>query len=79
MTSIPVLSSARRYYIGSNKLGDLGWVEKTTWEDGLKRTIEWYLATKANEYWVGDVELALQPHPVVPVSGSTLNSPHILH
>ena len=43
----------------------------------MKKTIEWYLDTKAGEYWIGDVELALQPHPIVPVSGSTLNSPHI--
>ncbi len=67
----------RRYYIGSDKLAALGWSEKTTWEDGLKKTIDWYLNTKINEYWIGDVDTALQPHPVVPVSASTLNSPHI--
>jgi UDP-glucose 4,6-dehydratase len=31
----------RRYYIGSSKLGSLGWQERTTWEDGLRKTIDW--------------------------------------
>jgi nucleoside-diphosphate-sugar epimerase len=31
----------RRYYIGSSKLGALGWVERTSWEEGLQRTIDW--------------------------------------
>lgn len=31
----------RRYYIGSSKLGSLGWQERTSWEDGLRKTIEW--------------------------------------
>jgi dTDP-D-glucose 4,6-dehydratase len=31
----------RRYYIGSSKLGSLGWVERTTWEEGLQKTIDW--------------------------------------
>ena len=31
----------RRYYIGSDKLSQLGWKERVGWEEGLKRTIEW--------------------------------------
>lgn len=31
----------RRYYIGSSKLGSLGWRERTSWEDGLRKTIDW--------------------------------------
>jgi UDP-glucose 4,6-dehydratase len=27
----------RRYYIGSDKLAALGWVEKVEWEEGLKK------------------------------------------
>lgn len=34
----------RRYYIGSSKLGSLGWQERTTWEDGLRKTIDWCVA-----------------------------------
>ncbi len=31
----------RRYYIGSSKLAALGWTERTSWEDGLKKTVDW--------------------------------------
>lgn len=31
----------RRYYIGSDKLAQLGWKEEMGWEEGLKKTIEW--------------------------------------
>jgi hypothetical protein len=40
-------------------------VEKTTWEDGLKKTIDWYMSTKVDDYWTADLDLALRPHPVV--------------
>mmetsp|Transcript_20131 Transcript_20131/g.52381 ORF Transcript_20131/g.52381 Transcript_20131/m.52381 type:complete len:180 (+) Transcript_20131:457-996(+) len=58
----------RRYYIGSSKLAELGWKERTSWEEGLKKTVDWYLKTNCNEYWLGDVEAALKPHPVVMLS-----------
>ncbi len=32
----------RRYFIGSAKLKALGWQERTSWEDGLRRTVAWY-------------------------------------
>ncbi|GFH28095.1 NAD(P)-bd_dom domain-containing protein [Haematococcus lacustris] len=77
-TSVTHVKDRARYYIGSSKLGELGWQERTSWEDGLKRTIEWYLATNCNDYWKGDVEAALQPHPVVMLSNAgPLNSPHL--
>jgi UDP-glucose 4,6-dehydratase len=31
----------RRYYIGNSKLHALGWQERTTWEEGLRKTIDW--------------------------------------
>ncbi|KAF8055288.1 RHM1 [Scenedesmus sp. PABB004] len=55
----------RRYYIGNTKLEALGWREETTWEEGLRKTIDWYMATKCDEYWCGDLESALRPHPVL--------------
>lgn len=61
----------RRYYIGCEKLRALGWTEKTSWEEGLKKTIEWYVSTKCDQYWKGDIEAALQPHPVVQVGTNT--------
>jgi UDP-glucose 4,6-dehydratase len=55
----------RRYYIGSSKLGSLGWQERTSWEEGLRRTIDWYMQTKCDNYWQGDLESALKAHPVL--------------
>lgn len=33
------------------KLLELGWQENTTWEEGLKKTIDWYLKHATREYW----------------------------
>lgn len=41
----------RRYYIGSSKLAELGWVERTSWEDGLRKTVEWYMSVQSTNYW----------------------------
>ncbi len=70
----------RRYYICDNKLNTLGWREKTSWEDGLKKTIDWYLQHGFKEFWDnGDVEAALQPHPVMHpqqmLAGTAVTSP----
>ena len=32
----------RRYFIGSDRLAALGWEPRTSWEEGLRATIEWY-------------------------------------
>ncbi|KAE8699118.1 Trifunctional UDP-glucose 4,6-dehydratase/UDP-4-keto-6-deoxy-D-glucose 3,5-epimerase/UDP-4-keto-L-rhamnose-reductase RHM1 [Hibiscus syriacus] len=50
----------QRYFLDDQKLKVLGWSERTVWEGGLKKTIEWY--TK-NPNWWGDVSGALLPHP----------------
>ncbi len=43
----------RRYAISAEKLrAELGWVPKTRFEDGIRRTVLWYLE---NEAWVRDV------------------------
>lgn len=56
----------RRYFICDKKLNSLGWIEKVGWEDGLKRTIDWFLQHTDGSYWEnGDVEAALDPHPTV--------------
>jgi dTDP-glucose 4,6-dehydratase len=42
-----------RYAIDAGKIGrELGWTPKETFETGLRRTVEWYLA---NEKWWGDI------------------------
>ncbi|KAL5582603.1 hypothetical protein UlMin_015045 [Ulmus minor] len=50
----------QRYFLDDQKLKNLGWVERTTWEDGLRKTMEWYVK---NPDWWGDVSGALLPHP----------------
>lgn len=50
----------QRYFLDDKKLTDLGWCERTTWEEGLRKTMEWYIS---NPDWWGDVSGALVPHP----------------
>ncbi|CAN8304955.1 unnamed protein product [Cochlearia groenlandica] len=50
----------QRYFLDDEKLKILGWSERTTWEDGLKKTMDWYTQ---NPDWWGDVSGALLPHP----------------
>ncbi|KAG6479651.1 trifunctional UDP-glucose 4,6-dehydratase/UDP-4-keto-6-deoxy-D-glucose 3,5-epimerase/UDP-4-keto-L-rhamnose-reductase RHM1-like [Zingiber officinale] len=50
----------QRYFLDDQKLKNLGWCERTTWEDGLRKTMEWYTS---NPQWWGDVSGALVPHP----------------
>lgn len=49
-----------RYTINSSKLHDLGWVEKMSWEEGLKTTVEWY---KKYTHRYGNIDAALVAHP----------------
>jgi nucleoside-diphosphate-sugar epimerase len=53
----------RRYYICDKKLAALGWSEKTSWKDGLAKTINWYMENGFSSRWVGDVDSALAAHP----------------
>lgn len=39
----------KRYYICSNKLEKMGWTKKTNFEEGIEKTIDWYL-NKINPY-----------------------------
>ncbi|KAL3651112.1 Rhamnose biosynthetic enzyme 2 [Castilleja foliolosa] len=50
----------QRYFLDDQKLKNIGWSERTTWEEGLKKTMEWYTS---NPDWWGDVSGALIPHP----------------
>ncbi|CAL5023005.1 unnamed protein product [Urochloa decumbens] len=50
----------QRYFLDDEKLKSLGWSERTHWEEGLRKTMEWYVAN--SDYW-GDVSGALLPHP----------------
>lgn len=55
----------KRYFLDDQKLKQLGWKESTPWEEGLKRTLEWY--TKHSDWW-GDVAAALHPHPKISIT-----------
>ncbi|KAJ7296035.1 hypothetical protein O6H91_02G003800 [Diphasiastrum complanatum] len=50
----------QRYFLDDAKLKDLGWQERTTWNEGLRKTMLWY--TTHPDWW-GDVSGALVPHP----------------
>jgi UDP-glucose 4,6-dehydratase len=58
----------QRYYLDDAKLKALGWRERTSWEEGLRKTMQWY---KSNPNWWGDVSRALVPHPrMLTIAGS---------
>jgi len=49
-----------RYHINSDRLMKLGWREIVSWEEGIKRTHDWY---RANSHRFGDIDNALHAHP----------------
>jgi dTDP-D-glucose 4,6-dehydratase len=52
-----------RYATDGSKLTALGWQPKTTFDDGLRTTVDWYM--KFGEVWWGDISRVLTPFPVV--------------
>lgn len=55
----------RRYAINSDKLDTLGWKQQVTWEEGLRRTVEWYNVTDIQSHWPAlSLDDILKPHPV---------------
>lgn len=52
----------RRYHIDNSKLRQLGWEPVIKFEEGLKRTIDWY---RNNIQYYGDLTRVLVPHPKV--------------
>jgi len=52
-----------RYAIDSSKLHDLGWFPTIDFEEGIRRTVEWYNQNKDLSTIWDTVEEALQPHP----------------
>ncbi|KAK4852148.1 hypothetical protein QYF36_021454 [Acer negundo] len=66
----------QRYFVDDQKLKCLGWSERTTWEEGLRKTMDWYIQ---NPDWWGDVSGALLPHPrmlMVPSGGRHFDGFH---
>ena len=41
----------QRYWIESTKLANLGWTQNTAFEDGIRKTIDWFKNVDVNTYW----------------------------
>ena len=52
-----------RYAVDDTKLRDLGWEQRTGFDEGLRRTVKWY--AEFGEVWWGDISHVLTPFPVV--------------
>ena len=52
-----------RYAVDGTKLRQLGWEQKTSFEEGLKTTVEWYRSY--GDAWWGNIDHVLTPFPVV--------------
>jgi len=55
----------KRYWVDYNKIASLGWAPKTSFEEGLKKTIAWY--GENDGHW-GDISGVLVAHPKAPNS-----------
>lgn len=62
--------------ISLRQADDAGWHEKTPWEEGLAKTVEWYRIHGLNGYWDDvAVEKSLDAHPTYFASQNALNMP----
>jgi len=53
----------QRYATDGSKLAALGWQPKTSFDEGLKNTVDWY--RRFGEVWWGDISRVLTSFPVV--------------
>lgn len=49
-----------RYHINSDRLIALGWKEEESWETGIKKTFDWFVA---HSHRYGNIDSALVAHP----------------
>ena len=61
-----------RYAVDASKISSLGWVQKTSFDDGLKLTVEWY--RQYGETWWGDISHCLTAFPEAGVYSDKTNS-----
>ncbi|AEO68920.1 uncharacterized protein THITE_2118740 [Thermothielavioides terrestris NRRL 8126] len=52
-----------RYAVDATKLRALGWRQRTSFDDGLRVTVDWY--RRFGERWWGDISKVLTPFPVL--------------
>lgn len=55
-----------RYAVNGNKLRQLGWEQRTGFEEGLRATVDWYRRFGAK--WWGNVDSRLAPFPLAPIT-----------
>ncbi len=58
----------KRYKIYSTQIMELGWKQLVDFDEGLKKTVDWY--SSRLDYW-GDAEYALEPHPTPHTADAT--------
>ena len=59
----------RRYAIDASKLkNELGWMPSITFEEGLEKTVDWYLA---NDKWLENVTSGAYEHYYIEQYGKT--------
>jgi dTDP-glucose 4,6-dehydratase len=51
----------QRYAVDATKLKILGWTQKTSFDEGLKKTVDWY--KHYGDKWWGDISAVLTPFP----------------
>lgn len=66
-----------RYAIDDSKIRDLGWEQQTSFDEGLKRTVEWY--ARFGEVWWGDISHVLTPFPMVSEGEVVPDEGHLMH
>ncbi len=62
----------RRYFIDCSKLLALGWKQQVSWEEGLRKTVQWYTTEDLTSFWA-DFGSALSPHPYLRMAKSSMN------
>jgi dTDP-glucose 4,6-dehydratase len=62
-----------RYAVDCTKLKSLGWSQRTSFEEGLGLTVEWY--RKFGEKWWGDISYCLTAFPEISKDGNRLKTP----
>jgi UDP-glucose 4,6-dehydratase len=55
-----------RYFIDDQKVRKLGWTQKVVFEEGIKKTIDWYRNCDLQKTWGENVSNVLQAHPKMP-------------
>jgi dTDP-D-glucose 4,6-dehydratase len=53
----------QRYATDGSKLASLGWQPRTSFDEGLRKTVDWY--RRFGDVWWGDISRVLTPFPVV--------------